>query len=148
MPPTNIPGDDHVVRYVPWARLRKDEDDNVVGVLGAAFRLRDDEQYLSAVWLEYFRDTRDANIVKAVNALRKSNIDVRPRSGFAIGNVQKIKDVCLADQKRYKIRVLHEPEDDNAAHAALRLWPRDNDALLELLAEDTWSELVLNKDVQ
>jgi hypothetical protein len=46
-----------------------------------------------------------------------------------------------------RIRFIHEPEDDNEAHAALRNWPRDNDYLRELLAEDSWSRVILNKDV-
>jgi len=50
-------------------------------------------------------------------------------------------------KQRHRIRIIHEPEDDNKAHTALRGWPRDNDPLLDLLAEDTWSETVLNKDV-
>ncbi|MGT2502529.1 hypothetical protein ACVOMS_20245 [Bradyrhizobium guangxiense] len=54
MPIAYLPETDHCVRYVPWARLRKDEEDNVIGILGAAFRLRDEEDYLSATWAEFF----------------------------------------------------------------------------------------------
>ena len=148
MPITYLPDDDHVVRYVPWARLRKTEDDVVIGVIGAAFKLRAGEDYLSATWLEYFKQaTRQENIKSAVKAIRKSNIDVRPKSGFAIGNVGKVKEVCLADPKRHKVRVIHEREDDNEAHTALRAWPSDNDDLLELIAEETWNEVVLNSQV-
>jgi hypothetical protein len=43
-----------MVRYVPWSRLRKVEDDNVLGVLGGAFKLRTNEDYLSATWAEFF----------------------------------------------------------------------------------------------
>ena len=87
MPITYLPDEDHAVRYVPWARLRKTEDDVVIGVIGAAFKLRAGEDYLSATWLEYFKQaTRQENIKSAVKAIRKSNIDVRPKSGFAIGD--------------------------------------------------------------
>jgi hypothetical protein len=72
---------------------------------------------------------------------------VRPRSGFAVGNVGRVKEACLADKQQHKVRVIHEPEDDNEAHAALRGWPKENDLLLELLAEDIWGEAILNKDV-
>jgi hypothetical protein len=30
---TNLPDEDHVMRYVPWKKLRRDEDDNVLGFL-------------------------------------------------------------------------------------------------------------------
>lgn len=147
MPITYVPDENHVVRYVPWARLREDEHDNVLGVLGAAFRLRDAETYLSATWAEFFSGAHDDCVASAIRTIRASRIDVRPRSGFAIGNVRRVKETCLADQKKHKIRVVHEPESNNAAHTALRGWPRDNEPLLELLAEDAWAETILNRDV-
>jgi len=140
-----LPDDHHSVRYVPWARLRKDEDDNVIGVLGAAFRLRDEEEYLSATWAEFFVESTHADRVTAsIRAIRASNIDVRPKSGFAVGCVSKIKQVCLDDPRRHRVRIIHEAEPDNAAHAALRGWPRDNDDLLNLLAEEIWCDAILN----
>lgn len=136
-----------MVRYIPFSRLRKTEDDVIVGVLGAAFRLRNEETYLSATWLEYFKQpTREANIESAVKAVRASKIDVRPKSGFAIGNVGEVKEICLRNSRR-RIRIIHEPEDDNKAHTALRGWPSDDNDLLELIAEDIWSEVILNVDV-
>jgi hypothetical protein len=115
--------------------------------LGAAFRLRNDEDYLSATWLEFFPGPRDNSIKGAVQAIRASSMKVTPKSGFAIGNAGRVGEACLADQKKYKIRFVHEQEDDNEAHVACRGWPRDNDALLDLLAGDAWSETVLNKDI-
>ena len=147
MATTYLPDSDHVVRYVPWSRLRKDENDNVIGVLGAAFRLRDGEDYLSATWAEFFRGTHNERVSLAVKAIRASKVDVKPRSGFAVGNVGRVKSTCLADERKHKIRVIHEKTDDNQAHTALRFWPRDNEQLLELLAESEWSTTVLNKDV-
>lgn len=148
MPSTYLPAEDHVVRYVPWARLRKDEDDNVIGVLGAAFRLRDDEDYLSATWAEYFAGSHADRVAAAVRAVRASKLKVAPRSGFATGNVNDIKEACLADKGRHKIRIVHERTDDNEAHTALRGWPRDNEDLLNLLADGVWSSYVLNKDIE
>ena len=148
MPITYLPLEHHVVRYVPWARLRKDEEDNVIGVLGAAFRLRNDEEFLSATWAEFFQTaSRTESVAAAIRAIRASEVKVTTRSGFAIGNVGRVKDVCLADRENYKVRIIHEPENDNKAHTALRGWPRDNDPLLDLIAEDAWSETVLNKDI-
>jgi hypothetical protein len=50
----NLPDEDHVVRYVPWGRLRRDEDENVLGFLPQAFQLRQEEDYLSVNWLQYY----------------------------------------------------------------------------------------------
>jgi hypothetical protein len=147
MPTANVPNENHVIRYVPWIRLRKDENDVVVGVLGVAFRLRDEEEYLSSTWLEFFPGALADALVLAIKAIRASDIDVRPKSGFAVGNVGKIKAACLEDARKHRIRIVHEKADDNEAHVALRLWPRDNDDLLDLIAEEVWNDLTLNIDV-
>lgn len=137
----------HIVRYVPWAKLRKDADENVLGVLGAAFKLREGENFLSATWAEYFSGTHEECLVAAVWAIRRSKISVKPRSGFAVGNVARVRDACLSDRRPSRVRFIHEREPDNEAHAALRGWPIDNDDLLELIAEDPWSLVMLNKDI-
>lgn len=147
MPSKYLDATHHVVRYVPWAKLRKDENENVLGVLGVAFRLREDEEYLSATWCEFFEGSHDDCISKSVAAIRASRIDVKPRSGFAVGNVQAIGECCASHKKRSRIRFLHEETDDNPAHAALRGWPADNDDLLDILADDVWSRTILNKDI-
>jgi hypothetical protein len=132
-----------VVRYVPWAKLRKDEDDNVIGVLGVAFKLRPGEPYLSATWVEYFRSPDP--VVDAIITIRGSEIDVRPKSGFAVGAVHRIDEECKL--RRRRIRFVHEASEDNKAHAALRGWPEDDDELLECLAEDAWSHTILNSSI-
>lgn len=140
-----LPPDNHVVRYVPFSKLRRDENDNAIGVHGVAFKLRDGEQFLSTTWLEYFAGPKNEQITAAIRAIRASNLDVRPKSGFAIGRVDSIAATCAA--RNYSIRILHEPEDDNKAHAAVRRMPRDNDEFLELLAAESWSELFLNAKI-
>ena len=140
-----IPPEHHVVRYVPWSKLRKDENDNVLGVPGEAFRLRPNEKALSTTWLEYFSGDRSTQVTSAVKAIRASNLKPGGKSGFAIGNVLAITTACAG--RNHKIRVIHEPEDDNKAHTSVRRFPREDFELLELLAAAAWSELVLNTKV-
>jgi hypothetical protein len=116
----------------------------VIGVLGEAFKMRHSDETLSATWLEYFAGSRQGQIHGAIRAMRASKLDIKTKSGFAIGNVGNIARVAAA--RNYSIRVLHEPEDDNKAHAAVRRWPRDDMALFELLAAEAGSEFVLNND--
>jgi hypothetical protein len=71
---TYLPDDHRVVRYVPWSRLRRDEDDNVIGVLGVAFKLRDGEEYLSATWAEFFRLAPPDNVTAAIKEIRASSV--------------------------------------------------------------------------
>jgi hypothetical protein len=147
MPPTRLPAEHHIVRNASWSKLRKDENDNVIGVLGEAFRMRKVDTYLSTTWLEYFPGMRSDQITAAVQAMRASNLTIPAKSGFAIGNVGKIADTAAASENAYKLRILHEPAEDKKAHAAVRRFPRDDIELFELLAFDAWSEVVLNSAV-
>lgn len=70
---------------------------------------------------------------------------VGAKSAFAIGNVGRIKETCLAREAR--VRIVHEPEDDDPAHSAIRRLPRDDLTLLAALADEAFSEMVRNADV-
>jgi hypothetical protein len=147
MPSTKLPLDHHIVRNVPWGKLRKDENDpeRVIGVLGEAFRMRPVDDALSTTWLEYFAGNRQKKIEGVVRAMRASKLDIKTKSGFVIGNVGNI--AAVAADYSYSISVLHEPEDDNKAHVAVRRWPPDDMAFFELLAAEAWSEVVLNQNI-
>ncbi|MGH8489443.1 MAG: hypothetical protein ACREXS_11435, partial [Gammaproteobacteria bacterium] len=80
-----LPPQDHVMRYVSWNKLRKNEKDEVIGILGEAFKMRDSDKSLSTTWLEYFLGSREEQITAAVRAVRASKLEVKPKSGFAIG---------------------------------------------------------------
>jgi hypothetical protein len=108
---TKLPVEDHVVRYVPKPRLRRDEDGNVIGVLPQAFERREDEDYLSVTWLEHFCSEYEAGLRAASAAIRRQ-LKVKPRDGFTVGNVGKIVEVCESVEVR--IRLLHEEEPENA----------------------------------
>lgn len=149
MAPTKLPRAHSIVRNASWAKLRKDDNDpeKVIGVLGGAFKMRAGvDTYLSTTSLEYFAGDRATQVAAAVCAMRASALTIAPKSGFAIGNIGKISDVCEGKTKT-KIRVLHEPTDDNKAHVAVRRFPADNMDLFELLASDAWSEVVLNSSI-
>ena len=109
--------------------------------------MRKVDTYLSTTWLEYFRGARADQITAAVQAMRASNLNIPTKSGFAIGNVGRVAAAAAASEKTYKLRILHEPTDDNKAHAAVRRFPPDDIELFALLAIDAWSEVVLNSAV-
>jgi hypothetical protein len=92
---SNLPDDDHVMRYVPWGRLRRDGDDNVLGFLPQGFQRRETEESLSVNWIEYFSGDRHSQITASVRMFRQT-ITVGSKSAFGIGNVGKTKDVCRA----------------------------------------------------
>jgi hypothetical protein len=138
---TNLPNEDHVMRYVPWGKLRRDEDDNVLGFLGEAFKLKPDEDSLSVNWLEYFEGEREAKIQASVKTFR-STLKVGTKSAFGVGNVAKIKEVCRA--RGATVRIVYEPIDENQSHSGIRRLPRDDTMLLDSLAADAFVELIHN----
>jgi hypothetical protein len=140
-----LPFNDHILRYVPYSKLRRDEDDNVVGVLGTAFQLRDGETYLSVTWVEYFDGPYEERVTQAVRAMRRSALKTGAQSGFAVGNVGEVTKACAT--RNYSIRIVHEPSKANAAHTAVRRYPAVDDELLELLATDSWAKLIMNADM-
>lgn len=141
----NLPDDHHVMRYVPWSKLLKDEDDNVIGFLAQAFALRPDEESLSVNWLEYFGGDRKTNIRDSVLEFRRIR-NPGKKSAFGIASVKKIKDTCSATAG-VKVRVVYERSRNNPAHSGIRHLPRDDLTLLDALAADAFSELVKNSDV-
>ena len=143
MPSAYIPDDHSLLRYVPYAKLRKDGDQNIIGVLATAFCLRPNEEYLSATWIEYFQpNLTQTSLAQAVLAVRASDLNVKTKSGFAVGAVGKIKGCCT--EHNCRVRVIHEKSDDNEAHVALRHWPAENERLFALMADEAWAEWHLN----
>jgi hypothetical protein len=140
----NIPDEDHVMRNVSWGRLRRDENDNVLGCLPQAFESRPDEEYLSVNWIEYEGGDWETRIRISVWAIRR-NRNVGPKSAFAIGEAGNIKATCLTGGT--KVRITHEPLEDNPGHAGIRRLPKDDLFLLSLLADDAFSDLIANADI-
>lgn len=134
----------HVIRYAPWSKLRKDEDENVHGLLPQALELRPGEEYLSVTWIEFFEGEPHEQYLCAVSTLR-SSIDTRPKGAMAKANVGKMRDICR--QRSAPIRIVHEPEDPNEAHAAIRRVPFDNMDLLDRLVTEAFFEFDLNKNI-
>lgn len=137
----------HIIRYVPWSKLRKNENDEVIGILGEAFKPRpSDNEGLSATWIEYYGNDHEAGVSEAIRTLRNGKLAVKPKSGFAVGNVGKIKSACR-NYKNIEVNVIYRPSSHNEAHVEVRRLPQDDTELHEFLAEDAWSDLILNSAV-
>ena len=132
------------MRHVPWGKLRRDEDDNVLGFLPQAFELRPEEEYLSVSWVEYYSEPT-TKVRDAIWGVRQART-VGTKSAFAIGNVGRIKETCLTVGNA-RVRIVPEPLENWPAHAGIRRFPRDDLDLLEALAAEAFTEMVLNQDV-
>lgn len=135
----------HVMRYVPWTRLRRDGDDNVVGFLSSAFVLRAEEDALSVNWVEYFAGNHQSQIEASVKAFRASKLKVGDRSAFGVAVVGTVKQ--LAQKSGKSIRVVFSPSDANPSHTSIQKLPREELVLFEALATEAFTELIKNSDV-
>jgi hypothetical protein len=146
-----LPDEDRVIRNVPWKKLRKDEDENLLGgALPIAFEHRPNEksptgfeESLSVNWPEYFVDP-DTRIRDCIWSMRKVR-GVGGKSAFVIAQVGAVKRACLA--RGSKVRVVCEPDDDNPSHAGIRRLPPNDLSLMDALATEAFTEMVLNSEI-
>ena len=138
-----LPDNDHVVRYVPPSKLRRDGDDKVVGFLHSAFELREGEPSLSVSQLEFFQGDRSTQIVECVTANRIS-IKVKPSSAFAIGKVGKFKEIGQRQTSGSSLKIVFTPTGSNPSHTSVQKLPRDEFALFETFAVEVFVERIMN----
>jgi hypothetical protein len=142
---TNYLADEHcAVRHVPFQLIDRDDNETVRGVFPQAFELRPGEEYLSACWLEYF----DASYLGQLSAIAISisrTRKVTAKQAFATGKVGDIKEAC--GEFGLKIRVIHEPNEDNPAYVAVRRYKSEDVELLSLLASNAWASITESSKV-
>lgn len=131
------------MRYVPYGRMRKDEDDNFLGPYPNAFEVGSGHDYLSVTWCEYFVGSPDEQLRCSVEALRASALNVKSKACFCIADIPSL----LATVWNFgrAARAVYYPEDDNPAHAGVFGIAPDDAQLLERLASEVWSSY-LTKD--
>lgn len=88
--------------------------------------------------MEFYEGDAQAQLGACVDGL-KSALTVKASGAFIIGNVKAIRDAGALYGPRP--RILHEPELNHNAHAAVRLLNDDSDELLSLLADEAWGRL-------
>lgn len=139
-----LPDEDHVMRHIPWSKLRKDENDNVLGLLPQAFGLRPNEDALSVNWLQFFDGDHSGRIKKSINELRSAN-NIGPKSAFGVASVGDIKAICAKSSAA--VKVVYAPTHRILSHSEIQRLPRDDLLTLEALATDAFVEIILNSTV-
>lgn len=138
-----LPSSSHVARHVPWTRLRRDADDNVLGLLPRAFELRPEEPALSVNWLEYFSGSRRDQLQAIAQDIRAKRT-IGPQSAFGIGNVGELESQCK--DLGIPVNVVYWPTKGNLSHSRIQDTKNDLD-LLALIAEEVFTDFVQNKDI-
>lgn len=138
-----LPSTDHVARHVPWKKLRRDDDDNVLGLLPEAFELRPEEPGLSVNWLEYYSGSRSDQLQAIAQDVRAKRT-IGPQSAFGIGNVGELKSQCKG--LGVPVNVVYWPTDGNLSHSRMQYINNDLE-LLALIADEVFTDFVQNKDI-
>jgi hypothetical protein len=142
----------HISRYVPYKKLLRDENDNPVGILPQAFKMREEkkEKALSVNWLEFFGNNHTNNIVNVIKNFRISrDSKVGKYSAFGIANVGQLQETCKK-HGHTKVRVLFDKKQNssnNQSHATIIRLPINELAVMQSLASVVFTELVPNKDI-
>lgn len=139
-----LPEDHHVMRHVPWSRLRRDADENVIGILPHAFELREGESALSVNWVEFHAEEGVDPEVASIQAFRRT-LDIRNRSAFGIGNVKEIADVT--DERGRSLRTTYSPNSSNQSHSSIKGRPLEDEIAREKLAVRVFERFIKNSDV-
>ena len=142
MPTTYLPPEDHIVRYVRSKFLTRDEDGKVITCSPEAFRLRDDEDYLSVDWLEHYDGSRHERLRQVKHYC---DLTIKKSDGLGTVLVRDFHATCAS--VNVSVRICHERTVKDPAHSAIRQFPRDNEELLALLANIVLSDLVFGRDL-
>lgn len=149
-----VPDCYHILRDVTFSKLKVvlDSEGNeiVLGAAPAAFQLREledgIEDYLSATCCEYLEKGGGQKSIKAAAERLKSKRKLGKKARFFRVRVGDLKEALKS--RSINIRVIHEPDEKDDAHVAIRRWPVENfDNLFEMIAEDIWNEMFTQEQI-
>jgi len=124
-----LPDQDHICRYCSVTKFTED------GLItGAAFQLRPSHKYLSVNWLEFFQL---ADRQEQIGEVRKS-LRLKPgaKAKLAVLNVEEIVNfVHTQSPDARKLRVLHEPEENDPSHSGIYGFGYNDHLIADLIAE-------------
>ena len=129
-----IPEADHISRYVPYSKLVSDG----TKVSGAAFQLRENEDYLSVNWLEYFGfNDRILEISEVRKAFVAKGYSLRRTAKFAVLAVGELKLYIEQETNgKTKLQVIHKPiQPEDPSHSGIFGVPADEPIISDLMAE-------------
>jgi hypothetical protein len=142
---SNLPATDFILRYIHKNRLRRDENGNVIGILGQAFELRDNEEHLSVCWLDYFNGSNQNKTYLSI-VVKNMVLKINPKDAFAIANIEQVKQV--ADKNDNQVRIVYDPNIDIPNHSEIRKYPRGVAVLYDALAREAFTQVVINSSIK
>jgi hypothetical protein len=144
-PVAPLPNNDRIARYVGYSKLRRDKDDNAIGVLHTAFELRPGDAYLSAAHLDHFAGADLQKLSSMKIAYDPHPLEIRQNGAFTVGQVGAIKESCEGFSR--PVRIVNAPSKTLSCYVQVRQFKSDLLELLDALASDSWREFTLVKNI-
>jgi hypothetical protein len=121
-----LPDQDHISRYCAPKTLADGHP------TGASFMLRQDEEYLSVNWLEYFGDIgMDAQI----NNIREYiELSLAASGLFSVLNIGEIIDYVQSNGEKH-LAILYEPTSGDPSHSGIYDYRHEDDLIADLMSE-------------
>lgn len=124
-----LPDADHVARYCKPSAV-----DDTGLPMAVAFKPREDDQYLSVNWLEYFGVRESVAAVQHVrDVFRNKDFSLRSRGRFVVINVGSAK-VIVREALGKQLRIDHQPLENDPSHAGIHGYGADDLAVAVELA--------------
>ncbi|MCY3630964.1 MAG: hypothetical protein OXI05_10745 [Bacteroidota bacterium] len=87
--------------------------------MASAFALKDNEEFLSVNWIEYFKGlSKEQAIDRVRDAFRKKNYRIKRSGRFALLKVREVKTV-ISDLSPSPFKIEHQPEENDPSHSGI-----------------------------
>ncbi len=123
-----VPDQDNISRYCKPKTLGKDGRPS-----RTSFMLRQDEDYLSVNWLEYFGDIGQEAQLDQIR--RHITLSLAATGKFAILNVGRTLERVHTNSDKQNVAVLHEPTPEDRSHSGIHGYSYEDDLVADLIAE-------------
>lgn len=109
-----IDDEHHVSRYCSPITLDRNKRP-----MASAFALKDNEEFLSVNWIEYFKGlSKEQAIDRVRDAFRKKNYRIKRSGRFALLKVREVKTV-ISDLSPSPFKIEHQPEENDPSHSGI-----------------------------
>jgi hypothetical protein len=121
-----LPYQDHISRYCAPKTLADGQP------TGTSFMLRQDEEYLSVNWLEYFDHI---GMSAQINQIREHiELSLASSGLFAVLNIGETIDYIQSNSEKH-LAILYEPTSGDPSHSGIYDYRHEDDLVADLIAE-------------
>ncbi|MGB7293745.1 MAG: hypothetical protein WBD99_16365 [Thermodesulfobacteriota bacterium] len=126
-----IPDNDHIARLCHNKHVADEQ------IQATAFQLRQNEDALSANWLEFLScSSRQSEIVEIRKIYSETFSSLGTRAKIAVLNVGEVREKVLTESPdKRELEVLHDPLVRDPSHSGIYNLKQDDELIAELILE-------------